>query len=62
MYVTYFMNDALECACGYLRWLLIFTGNDELSSVCYFAVTGMTDNREPFCTNGISASAVCCFR
>lgn len=26
------------------------------------AVTGITDSREPFCTNGISANAVCCFR
>ncbi|MNL29336.1 hypothetical protein D3C87_1510170 [compost metagenome] len=26
------------------------------------AVTGITDSREPFCTNGISASAVCCFK
>ena len=26
------------------------------------AVTGITDSREPFCTSGISASAVCCFR
>ena len=26
------------------------------------AVTGITDKREPFCTSGISASAVCCFK